>query len=308
MPDSLPPVSTVFRSDILLAGPHKIDADRVVFALTARALPTNPARPWVPTADGMKRDWPGGGATVAVVAQPLSATALAKPIEDASSWWPAERARDHTHVVVIQAHSTEHSAAIVARVLTRLTAAVIDTMVPESVLGVLFGGERLYPADFVQAAAEEDPPLLLLMAVHVGKDGEPFALRTSGLPALGLMNIEVEPVPGADLQAMAESVKQIAAYLVEAGPVISDGDTLGNSTEEQMRITHRPASWGGETVYRLAFVGGVPDGLSAVKCPQCRKEVRASVSQVGPVMMLEKCPNCGVGPIALLEEMIQRSR
>ena len=308
MPDSLPPVSTVFQSEILLAAPVKIDVDRVITALTERGLPTNPARPWVSMADGMTRDWPGGGVTVAVAAKPLPAAALAKPVEDASSWWPADQVRRHTHVASIRAHSKEISAAMVARVLARLTAAVLDTIAPESALGVLIGGERLYPADFVQAAATEDPSLGVLMGVHVGEPGQPFALRTSGLPDLGLMNIEVEPDAGGDLQAVAGSVKQIAAYLVNAGPVIDDGDTLGDTAEAQMKITHRPASWGGETVYHLAFVGGVPDGLRAVTCPQCRKEIRGRVFQVGPVITLEKCPSCGVGPIALLEEMIQRSR
>ena len=83
--------------------------------------------------------------------------------------------------------------------------------------------------------------------------------------------------------------------------------TLCSPTEKQMQITHRPASWGGETVYRLTLLGSVPDGLRTVTCPKCRKEIRGRVIEVGPVLTLEKCPNCGVGPIALLEEMIQRS-
>ena len=41
-----------------------------------------------------------------------------------------------------------------------------------------------------------------------------------------------------------------------------------------------------------------------VTCPECERTVQVKVQRVGPVQMMERCPECGTGPIALLERMV----
>ena len=44
--------------------------------------------------------------------------------------------------------------------------------------------------------------------------------------------------------------------------------------------------------------------LEPVICPECHFEVRVELLHYGFIPILEKCPACGAGPVALLERMV----
>jgi hypothetical protein len=74
---------------------------------------------------------------------------------------------------------------------------------------------------------------------------------TTGLSALGHMEIEIpriEMEPG----ELREWLLNIMYYLLEKGPVLKHGQTIGMTAEQQIRILHRPSSFGHPgTVIRL---------------------------------------------------------
>ena len=118
------------------------------------------------------------------------------------------------------------------------------------------------------------------------------------------MDFEVAPSTTGDAQAMASVLTDCVRYVGVNGPVLEDGDTLGGGDAAHIRVTHGRASWSDDTVYHLTLVGDAADGLEAVVCPACEWEVRGKVVRVRPVQMLEKCPACGAGPVALLQRMV----
>ena len=77
----------------------------------------------------------------------------------------------------------------------------------------------------------------------------------SGLVTLGLapfVGREVDhPPTGEPPDAVYERALNLCLYLMRSGPVIRDGDTIGQTPEQ--RITVRLAERDGVPVYRLAF-------------------------------------------------------
>lgn len=51
-----------------------------------------------------------------------------------------------------------------------------------------------------------------------------------------------------------EFVCNIAHYLIQSGPVIKDGNTVGGSADERVRVLHRPSMIDqGRRVYKIDF-------------------------------------------------------
>ena len=89
------------------------------------------------------------------------------------------------------------------------------------------------------------PPLYLLVdfRVYANEDGT-SRMFTTGLAPLGRMEVEIPSLampPG----KLREWAVDIAYYLLDAGGKVKDGDTMGVSATQQIRIRHRPSSFGG---------------------------------------------------------------
>jgi len=68
-----------------------------------------------------------------------------------------------------------------------------------------------------------------------------------------LMEIEVDrcDLPAEDL---FEFVSNIAHYLIQSGPVIADGNTVGSDENEQILVRHLPSMIDDtKTVYKIVF-------------------------------------------------------
>ena len=63
---------------------------------------------------------------------------------------------------------------------------------------------------------------------------------TRGMDAFGLMNVEIEHSTRQPNESLALA-SDIAYYLIKSGPVISDGNTIGHSAEEKIKITFSPS-------------------------------------------------------------------
>jgi hypothetical protein len=113
-----------------------------------------------------------------------------------------------------------------------------------------------YPPVFVNMAEKIDspeaPPLYLWVDLRAfrNEDGT-TGLFTTGLSALGHMEIEI---PRIDMEPgeLREWLLNIMYYLLENGPVLKHGQTIGMTAEQQIRIQHCPSSFGHPgTVIRL---------------------------------------------------------
>ena len=70
-----------------------------------------------------------------------------------------------------------------------------------------------------------------------------IGLFTTGLGPLGHMEIEI---PRIDMPAgvLREWLVNIMYYLLENGPVLKHGQTIGMSAEQKIRISHSPSRFG----------------------------------------------------------------
>lgn len=178
----------------------------------------------------------------------------------ATSWmWPEETSatdvkRHRTHLLVTMTGG--RSDPIPRRLM--LTAMTALAARQPGVLGVYWPDGTLvhYPPVFVEMAdavnSPEAPPLYLWVDFRLFRnDDGTIGLFTTGLKAIGFMEIEI-PKIDMDPIELRDWTVNIAYYLIEKGPVLSDGDTIGMTAEQKIRIRHLPSLFGKEeTVLRF---------------------------------------------------------
>jgi hypothetical protein len=167
----------------------------------------------------------------------------------AASWlWPdaAKVLKHHVAHLVVTVLS-EAGPVERARLLTQVTASILATC-PEAV-GVYWGDAALVlpPAlfqEFTTQILPSGPPLYLWVDFRVGKTaGGKSSGFTTGLAALGHMEFETQdsPEPPDELR---ERFFGLANYVLENGPVIRDGDTIGEDANERIRVVYADSQFG----------------------------------------------------------------
>ena len=187
----------------------------------------------------------------------------------ATSWlWPdaSEQLRSHTKHVIVTV-SSDASAIERARILTQATSVLLACC--DAAIGVLWCTSTVVmPSKMFQDFAVEmlpdhpTPYIWVDFRAGPGEEGKTSGF-TSGLSELGLMDMETSnsPEPPGELR---DRFFGLATYLIENGLVIQDGNTIGESAEEQIRIDYVDSSFGhqGKVMrldYEAAEVSG--DGL-----------------------------------------------
>jgi hypothetical protein len=125
--------------------------------------------------------------------------------------------------------------------LTHLTAIAAGQA---GVLGVVWPEGTLvhFPPIFIEMAeaigSSEEPPLYLWVDFRLfrNEDGS-FGLFTTGLEALGRMEIEI-PTSQMKPGELREWVVGIVFYVLDKGPLLKHGDTIGMTAEEKVRVLH----------------------------------------------------------------------
>lgn len=172
--------------------------------------------------------------------------------------WPnsAEELKDHqSHwIVTVNAELNEFD---LSALLTRATA-VFMAACPSS-LGVYWANATLIVPknifiEFAKTILPHGAPLDVWVDFRVGRDGESTSAGfTAGMKALGHMEFEAQgsPEPPGELR---DRFLGLARYVVEHGPVIDDGDTIGEDAEERIRVVYSPSAFGhDEQVMRLVY-------------------------------------------------------
>lgn len=187
---------------------------------------------------------------LAVMPAPYPASDLEGPI--ATSWmWPTkppiEDVMQHrSHLLITM---TGGSADPVRRRLI-LTAVTALAAKQAGVMAVYWPEATLvhFPPVFVDMAdamkTPDAPPLYLWVDLRafLNPDGT-TGMFTTGLTPLGHKEFEI---PSIDMEAgeLREWLLNIMYYVMEKGPVLKHGETIGMSAEQQIRIRHCASSFG----------------------------------------------------------------
>jgi uncharacterized protein DUF4261 len=160
----------------------------------------------------------------------------------------ADEVKAHcAHLIV--AIRTELNAVERSTLLTKVTVALLAAS--DAAIGVYWGNATLVIPkaiflEFAEQILPLGPPVDIWIDFRVGwQEEKRSAGFTQGLTALGHMELVAQDSPEkpGDLR---ERFHGLAGYLLEHGPVIKDGDTIGNSAKEKIRVVYGPSSFGHE--------------------------------------------------------------
>lgn len=137
-----------------------------------------------------------------------------------------------------------------------LTDAVASVMTDNAIASYWLASLQSREAFLRQSAkiSRDAPPVWLWVNFRLTNDVEKgLSISTSGMDQLDLREIEAKDVnrPGRDVFMLLHGMAQ---YLASRGPVIKDGETIGESPRLNIRVNQGPSYWrDGLTVYRVTW-------------------------------------------------------
>lgn len=172
--------------------------------------------------------------------------------------WPdaADALKSHVEHLIV---AVQGDATPIARLtlLTQVVASILSTC--EEALGVFWCPASLVvqPPLFIDFATQILPhePLLYIwldMRVGANPDGTTSGF-THGMESLGLMEFETQDSRDTP-DELRERFLGLAHYLLEKGPVIQDGDTIGENDRDRIRVVYANSVFGhAQQVMRLEY-------------------------------------------------------
>jgi Domain of unknown function (DUF4261) len=173
--------------------------------------------------------------------------------------WPngrAEAAQHRSHVIVTNIGAGDQTPLQSAITVSRLALVALK----------LFDGMAVYWGNasvcnsrqvfegFCENISEEHVPVPVLLRFQpVRASNDEIGLYTLGMGQFGLMDVEVDRCR-MNLQELFEFVCNIALYLIQSGPVIADGNTVGGSENQRILVQHRSSMVDPHRrVYKIVF-------------------------------------------------------
>lgn len=197
--------------------------------------------------------------------------------------WP-EAAQDlprHRTHWIVTITGEEGQVKAKARLLTQVVHSILATH-PQA-LGVSWGqyanltSSKLFQESAVSLRQGEDPTHLWVdvqCGRAEGSQGNRANGFTRGLDEFGIMDIEAADAHEPPVE-LFQRLQGLVEYLVAKGPVIRDGDTVGNDAQERIRVVYGPSQFGNSgQVMRLVYGatsaapgGGAPAGSPPAAIP-----------------------------------------
>jgi hypothetical protein len=237
---------------VLLKPKAKINSKAIV-AKIAELFPD------LPPATAQKSDTPGTisfdfaedySAILGLMPAPIPAGDLGGPIQTSLLWPDAEDAvSEHTgHLIVTVMDNTEGEDPIARqKILTMAVAGILATC--NEAIGVYNGNATMLIRKdiFVDMASEilpEGMPLFLWISLRAGsnKDGTTSGF-TVGMKELGHMEFETHNATD-NIGELRERFMNLAGYVLENGPVIQDGNSVGADADEKIYVNYSPSEVG----------------------------------------------------------------
>lgn len=178
---------------------------------------------------------------------------------DGNFLWPNgrdEAAAHCAHVIVTNIGSNEQTPIQSAIAVSRLALVALELF---DGIGVYWGNasvcnSRTVFEGFCDDISDEHVPVpvwLRFQPVRVADDE--IGLYTLGMRQFNLMDIEVDRCK-MSASELFEFVSNIAHYLIQSGPVIADGNTVGGSDEDRILVRHQPSMIDEKKrVYKIVF-------------------------------------------------------
>lgn len=177
-----------------------------------------------------------------------------------TSWiWPnaADDLKKHAAHIIVTIMWEDSEPIDRAKLLTQVCASILETT--ENAIGVYWGDATLVIRkdifrDFAVEMLPDGIPIYAWVDFRVGRNenGKSSGF-TTGMKALGHMELETENAtdkPG-DLR---ERLSAIAVYLLENGPIIKDGNTVGEDAHERITVKFARSAFGHpDKVMRLDY-------------------------------------------------------
>ena len=179
------------------------------------------------------------------------------PIARHAYWWPsaiADVARS-TSYVAVTSYWSRHSR-LEAHIRHLVFIRELIGQLP--VIGVLWGHVLLQPAtlegEFQRLQKGEIPFSLWVLIQFSKQPNGNILISTIGMRQFELMEIETES--SLPLDQTFDIVRQFGSYLIAKGPVVNDGETVGQTEAQRIKVRHtrsfRPDVH--ESVYRLELL------------------------------------------------------
>jgi hypothetical protein len=191
-------------------------------------------------------DLPDGMAIYSLMPGPIPWSSLEGPCQTAR-WWPEAEdvLRNHTFHFIVSLMGGPENPLERHIWLTKFVAAVMELSDAAGVYwgaGTVVHNPKLF-CDLAEVASPDDymPQLWIDMRLW-GDEERRVYFATTGLSAFGLPEIEVEGVKW-DPRELSEFCENIIRYVIGRGEPIPDGDTIGRSAKEKIKIRHAPSMW-----------------------------------------------------------------
>lgn len=174
--------------------------------------------------------------------------------------WPEAAAtlKPHkSHLLVTIMFAEDRPPIEKSKLLTQVTASVVHTC--EAALGVYWCNATLViPAELFRSFAVEilpiGPPIHMWVDFRFfPNESKKMSGFTAGLTALGHMEIVTENSPESPPE-LRERFEGLIGYLLDNGPVIKNGDTIGEDANERITAVYSPSPFGHQgKVMRLDY-------------------------------------------------------
>ena len=150
-----------------------------------------------------------------------------------------------SHIIVVASYGEWGSPLDAITQTTRATHLFLKSD-PESI-GVYWGnGSITNSAEFFDSAAtdmtDENLPLMLWIRFQLDRLEEKVRLYTVGMNQFGCKELETRPSNWDPAHLMGFAYN-IANYLLLSGAELGDGDTIGGSPEERIKVVHSSSSY-----------------------------------------------------------------
>lgn len=197
----------------------------------------------------------GGTAMVGVLDRPLPDGQVDDLCAAAWFWKTAcADAAQHRAQLIVSLLGTKLDRLDRALLLTDLTAALLDGN--DNAIAS-YWMSALRPRDmFVKAssrASRDLPPVWLWVDFRISGGPQGVSMSTEGMNVYDLRELEAKDVkrPASEVLSL---ITGTATYLVSKGPVIKDGDTIGDSPSLGIVVRHDKSYWrDGQDVYRVVW-------------------------------------------------------
>lgn len=192
----------------------------------------------------------------ALMPAPIPWSQLEGPCATSILWENAEEELKPSKAHLIVTVMSEAEPLELATLLTQATAAIATSM--DEAIGIYWGNATLVvPTELFTDLAVgllPEPPIPIWIDLRVGSnDAGGTAGFTTGMEALGHREFETENSTDT-VGELRERFFGLASYVIENGPVINDGDTVGQDRNERVRVIYSESAFGHENpVMRLVW-------------------------------------------------------